>query len=98
MHNKESSDIAEHCIVYSMSDGEDTDYRKKCGHRHDIICENCHVLVSTLADIQTKATTANFPTIDDRDEVAYMVNSSKTCDRVMAMSYYKVCKSRPGTN
>ena len=60
-----------------MSDGKDTDYRKKCGHRHDIICENCHVLVSTLADIQTKATTVNFPTIDNRDEVAYMVNSSK---------------------
>ena len=60
-----------------MSDGKDTDYRKKCGHRHDIICENCHVLVSALADIQTKATAANFPTIDDRDEVAYMVNSSK---------------------
>ena len=77
MHIKESSDITEHCIIYSMSDGKDTDYRKKCGHRHDIICENCHVLVSTLADIQMKATTANFPTIDDRDEVAYMVNSSK---------------------
>jgi hypothetical protein len=60
-----------------MSDGKDTDYRKKCGHRHGIVCESCHVLASTLTDIQTKATTANFSTTDDRDEVAYMKNSSK---------------------
>ena len=74
---KESSDIAEHCIVYSMSDGKDTDYRKKCGYQHGIVCKSCHVLASILIDIQTKATTANFATTDDRDEVAYMVNSSK---------------------
>ncbi|CAB4024330.1 Hypothetical predicted protein [Paramuricea clavata] len=77
VHIKESSDIAEHCIVYSMSDGKDTDYRKKCGHRHGIVCESCHVLSSNPTDIQTKATTANFATTDDRDEVAYMINYSK---------------------
>ncbi|CAB4046186.1 Hypothetical predicted protein, partial [Paramuricea clavata] len=60
-----------------MSDGKDTDSRKKCGHRHGIVCESCHVLASTLTDIQTKATTANFATTDDRDEVAYMINYSK---------------------
>ena len=42
-----------------------------------MVCERCEALANTLHDIQTKATTAQFSNVDDRDEVAYVVKSSK---------------------
>lgn len=74
----ESTNVAEHCLVYSLSDPNDQEYGQKCDHQHDMECERCEILASTLKDIQTKATTTNFSNIDDRDEVAYLqVKSSK---------------------
>ena len=42
-----------------------------------MVCERCELLASTLNDIQTKATATHFSNNNDRDKVAYMVESSK---------------------
>lgn len=76
VHLDNADEVADHCLVFSLSDSGDTDFKKKCNHEHDAVCEQCLALDQTLKDIKGCFQTVKFPSVDERDEVHYTVQSA----------------------
>ena len=47
----ESNTCPDHCKPFALSDPHDSDYQKKCKHKHDTLCANCENLKDTLRNI-----------------------------------------------
>ena len=47
----ESNTCPDHCKPFALSDPHDSDYQKKCNHKHDTLCANCENLKDTLRNI-----------------------------------------------
>ena len=73
-----SSQVAEHCIVYSLSEVAQKDYRNVCSHTHDECCDRCNALKVTLDVLTEKVQEAKFPSADGHDETVYLTQSAKT--------------------
>ena len=71
-----SSPVASHCSVFTLSDTTDPDLQQQCDHSHDEVCEQCENLYSTLHSITEAVKGASFATEDDRDEAEYLANSA----------------------
>lgn len=76
VHLDNADEVADHCLVFSLSDSGDTDFQKKCSHKHDAVCEQCTALDQTLKDIEGRFQTVKFLFVDERDEVLYTVRSA----------------------
>ncbi|KAK3729705.1 hypothetical protein QZH41_015430, partial [Actinostola sp. cb2023] len=77
VHIARSSQVADHCMLFSLSDSSDTDYVQVCNHTHPDTCEQCQDLVSTLSEIENATNEANLSTQDDAEEGAYLFKSAK---------------------
>jgi hypothetical protein len=44
----------DHCIVYALSDPNNTKFEGKCNHQHDISCERCEALRTVLQEVVQK--------------------------------------------
>ena len=44
----------DHCIVYALSDPNNSSFKGKCSHAHDILCERCESLRRVLQDVTEK--------------------------------------------
>ncbi|CAF3184131.1 unnamed protein product, partial [Rotaria sp. Silwood2] len=53
LHIEFSSETADHCLKYGLSDRRDSDWQEHCSHFHNMECDQCVMLNSTLNDIQT---------------------------------------------
>jgi len=62
--------------VFSLSDGDDLDYKKWCEHNHPENCERCQALTQTLNTIEKGVNEATFGTEDDRAEAVYLIKSA----------------------
>jgi hypothetical protein len=70
--------VADHCIVYSLSDPDDKDFTQKCiGHNHDELCSQCEGLQSILDELTREAEKVAYPSNEDRDETIFLLKSSK---------------------
>ena len=76
MHLDNADEVADHCLVFSLSDSGDTDFQKKCNHNHDAGCEQCLALEETLKEVERCVKDMDFPSVDERDEVLYTVRSA----------------------
>ncbi|CAF4621306.1 unnamed protein product, partial [Rotaria sp. Silwood2] len=52
VHVTRSSNIADHCCVYALSDPNGRNFAQDCDHEHDESCIECSNLTSTLNEIQ----------------------------------------------
>jgi hypothetical protein len=52
LHVSRSSNIADHCIMFSLSERHSQFYSSPCDHNHDEICMECTNLKSVLYDIK----------------------------------------------
>ncbi|CAF4725241.1 unnamed protein product, partial [Rotaria sp. Silwood2] len=52
VHVTRSSDIADHCCIYALSDHKKSDFAQNCEHEHDESCTECSNLTSTLNEIE----------------------------------------------
>ena len=77
VHISNSSQVADHCSVFSLSDSSDPDYRQHCDHSHEEICDMCHCLDATLMEIEHAVNEAIFPMAADKDEAIYQMKSAK---------------------
>lgn len=72
-----SSHVADHCIVYSLSESAQKDFRKVCSHTHNECCDRCKALKATLDELTEKVKEAKFPSADDHDETVYLTQSAQ---------------------
>ncbi|CAF3856024.1 unnamed protein product [Rotaria sp. Silwood1] len=52
VHVARSSNIADHCCVYALSDPEKRDFAQDCDHEHNESCAECSNLTRTLNEIE----------------------------------------------
>ena len=52
VHVTRSSNIADHCCIYALSDPKKSDFAQDCDHEHDESCVECLNLTSTLNEIE----------------------------------------------
>jgi hypothetical protein len=52
VHVTRSSNIADHCCIYALSDPKKQDFAQECDHEHDESCAECSNLTSTLNEIE----------------------------------------------
>ena len=77
VHISNSSQVADHCSVFALSDSSDADYRQHCDHSHEETCDMCFGLDATLTEIEHAVNEAIFPTAADKDEAIYQMKSAK---------------------
>ena len=51
LHITSESRCGDHCRMYALSDSE-TEFQEKCLHEHDVTCDRCEELESTLTAIE----------------------------------------------
>ncbi|XP_031575425.1 uncharacterized protein LOC116309034, partial [Actinia tenebrosa] len=64
VHLDNADKVADHCLVFSLSDSSDADFKKECNHKHDAVCEQCLALEETLKDIEGCFKDFEFPSVD----------------------------------
>ncbi|CAF1548365.1 unnamed protein product [Adineta ricciae] len=52
VHISRSSNVADHCCVYALSDPKNRDFAQDCDHQHDEFCIECSNLTDTLNEIE----------------------------------------------
>ena len=58
VHLKEQSNVADHCLMYALSDPNDPDFQAKPGvfgnklHSHNFLCPRCQFVNSTFEEIR----------------------------------------------
>ncbi|CAH3168535.1 unnamed protein product, partial [Pocillopora meandrina] len=52
VHVTSLSNVADHCVLFALSDSSDADYQQQCSHQHTHLCGRCQSLQETLAKIE----------------------------------------------
>ncbi|RMX52493.1 hypothetical protein pdam_00025781, partial [Pocillopora damicornis] len=52
VHVTSPSNVADHCVLFALSDSSDADYQQQCSHQHTDLCDRCQSLQETLAKIE----------------------------------------------
>lgn len=73
VHLDKTAEVADHCVVFSLSDDCDPDFRKACKHKHQATCGQCLSLGETLIEIERMAKDCQYPSDDERDEAVYII-------------------------
>ena len=71
MHLDNADEVADHCLVFSLSDSRDTDFQEKCNDKHDAVCEQCLALEDILKVVEGCFKATEFPSVDESDDVHY---------------------------
>jgi hypothetical protein len=59
LHIEISSEVADHCLKYGLSDRRDSDWQENCSHTHNMECDQCLLLKSTLNDLRSTIESCN---------------------------------------
>lgn len=71
------SNVADHCSVYALSDPTVPEFRQKCTHEHNEVCDHCNALDEALADEGKAVQETNFLSEEERDEKLYLFQTAK---------------------
>ena len=52
LHIADESHCADHCRIHALSDNQAAEFHATCLHEHDVACDRCETLKSTLAEIK----------------------------------------------
>ena len=53
VHISESSQVAEHCRTFSLSDERNLEFKQACQHEHDQLCTNCEQIHELLRGVNS---------------------------------------------
>ena len=66
VHISRSSCVADHCVVFALSDSKSPCFQSQCDHQHDGHCMECVMMRSTLFDIKEAIRSNTSKAIIDR--------------------------------
>ena len=58
LHVQHESQCADHCRAHALSDSM-PEFRQRCLHDHDVICDRCEALKTSLAEIESAISSDN---------------------------------------
>ena len=65
------SEVADHCLTFSLSDPKNSCFQGKCNHNHDEVCYECNKLTGVLSTI--KEACAELQSEEERDDSICLV-------------------------
>ena len=65
------SEVADHCLTFSLSDPKNSCFQGKCNHNHDEVCYECNKLTGVLSTI--KEVCAELQSEEERDDSICLV-------------------------
>ena len=71
VHISKDSRIADHCMVYALSDSKDKTLKSTCSHAHDELCQQCEAIKYTLEEVKKVLKESDLST-DERDDLMYV--------------------------
>lgn len=77
VHVTSPSNVADHCVLFALSDSSDADYQQQCSHQHTDLCDRCQSLQETLAKIERVLGETTFPTQDAKDEALFLFQTAQ---------------------
>ncbi len=77
VHVAKSSEVADHCRPFALSDPSDEDFHSKCDHEHKMQCDRCNLFTAAFNDIETNLLNAHCTT-EQREEMEYIITSCKS--------------------
>ncbi|CAH3147751.1 unnamed protein product, partial [Pocillopora meandrina] len=77
VHVTSPSNVADHCVLFALSDSSDADYQQQCSHQHIDLCDRCQSLQETLAKIERVLGETTFPTQDAKDEALFIFQTAQ---------------------
>ncbi len=93
-HIDTSTNVADHCSTYSLSDPEKIAIQKGCDHEHALQCTRCTVVEDILTELQDFLQIATFSSDTDKDKAIYLID---VCWKYSCLETAStaVCTSRP---
>ena len=76
--NISSSRVPDHCSTYALSDPKDSRFTSNCDHDHDLLCERCEELKTTLSGIEAAISNGSFETENEKDDAQYVFQETVT--------------------
>ena len=71
MHVTMESEVADHCLPFSLSDPKNSCFQGKCNHNHDEVCYECNKLTGALSTIREAC--AELQSEEERDDSICLV-------------------------
>ena len=71
------SNIADHYVLFALSDSSDAEYQQQCSHQHTNLCDRRQSLQETLAKIQWVLGETTFLTQDVKDEAPFIFQTAQ---------------------
>ena len=72
----ESSNIADHCRTYALSDATDSDFQGHCNHPHNEACAQCCKLQEVLSTLESECS-ALICNEEDKLDVLHAVKQAR---------------------
>ncbi len=75
MHITENSNVADHCLVYALSDQNEELHSITCCHQHDQSCSSCEDLKNIIKEIKSSLPVAQLSN-EDHDNLTYLIEQA----------------------
>ena len=69
LHIETSSEIADHCSNFALSDPSNSFWQNECNHDHNLHCKDCSLLSNTLNELRS---TLQCAILDDKTRARYL--------------------------
>ena len=76
MHSVEASSVADHCLIYALSDPTNEEYWRTCNHVHNDSCPQCSQLQTLLSILEQKCSSEQLSE-EDRAEILHVFYQAK---------------------
>lgn len=70
LHVETSSEVADHCSNFALSDPSNSFWVNECSHDHGLICKDCLLLSNTLNELRSTLERVNI--MDDKTRARYL--------------------------
>ncbi|XP_078368927.1 uncharacterized protein LOC144652746 [Oculina patagonica] len=77
VHISNTSQVADHCPVFALSDSTDAHYQQRCDHDHTDRCDRCQSLAENLTEIEEVLKETKFPSDVEKDEAVFLFQTAK---------------------
>ena len=78
VHVSSSSNVADHCSIFALSDINNKYWQQACDHNHNQQCDRCELLKITLAKIRIFIE-QHQPDVGQRDRLLYRIQQQIQC-------------------
>ena len=84
--------MADHCILFALSDPKELAFQAQCDHHHDDTCDRNDQLISSLSEIESAMIAQTYNLLPEvKEELSFTVKQAKT--NIYAWRTHIVCSS-----